>query len=333
MSRPLRVQYPGAFYHVACRGNERKSIFVSNEDRVQFLELLKASLKTYHVVLYAYMLMNNHFHLLVQTTKANLSEFMRHFNICYTGWFNYRHNRCGHLYQGRYKAFLIDADSYLLEVSRYLHLNILRMPTSRGVGYRRHWQSLVEYRWSSLHGYLEENLTKNFVDYDFILGLVGGRRYYRNFITDGLKRGLRNPFKDVKQGLILGDDDFVLRVKSEYLVDGSVREQPSYRGLVMTEIEPETLLNCVAHVLGVDKQLFSVRLGDGVARGIASDLLYRYSGLSQPEIGELLGGIDYSGVSHLRRRLKRKMAKDKKVIAQYKKAEDEVKKKVSSVKI
>jgi len=126
MARPLRIQYPGAFYHITCRGNERKEIFLDDKDRNRFLALLTESLETYQVILYAYILMINHFHLLVQTKRANLSEFMRCFNICYTGWFNYRHHRCGHLYQGRYKAFLIDADNYLLEVSRYLHLNSVR---------------------------------------------------------------------------------------------------------------------------------------------------------------------------------------------------------------
>lgn len=131
MVRSLRIQFPGAFYHITCRGIERKHIFVDDKDRCKFLALLSESLETYQVVLFAYIMMTNHFHLLIQTRKANCSEFMRHFNICYTGWFNYHNSRCGNLYQGRYKAFLVDADTYLLEVSRYLHLNIVRLRRMR----------------------------------------------------------------------------------------------------------------------------------------------------------------------------------------------------------
>lgn len=93
MARSLRIQFPGASYHVTCRGNERKSIFLDDDDRRNFLALLVESLETYHVILYAYVLMTNHFHLVLQTMRANLSEFMRRFNICYTGKFHYRHGK------------------------------------------------------------------------------------------------------------------------------------------------------------------------------------------------------------------------------------------------
>ena len=127
MARPLRIQYPDAYYHVTSRGNERKQIFSDEKDHKAFLERLSLSLDIYHVSLLAYVCMPNHFHLLVTTPEGNLSEFMRHFNISYTSAFNRRHGRVGHLYQGRYKAFLIDADHYLLEVSRYIHLNPIRI--------------------------------------------------------------------------------------------------------------------------------------------------------------------------------------------------------------
>jgi putative transposase len=127
MARPLRIQYGGAYYHVTCRGNDRRSIYRDDSDRELFLEKLKASLEIYDVALHAYVLMGNHFHLLVQTPKANRSEFMRHFNIAYTGAYNRRHKRVGHLYQGRYKAILVEGDIYLLELSRYLHLNPIRI--------------------------------------------------------------------------------------------------------------------------------------------------------------------------------------------------------------
>ena len=127
MARPLRIQYENAYYHVTCRGNARQEIFVQDEDRPAFLDLLNRSRQIYRVEVLAYVLMSNHFHLVVKTPLGNLQEFMRHFNISYTSYFNRRYKRVGHLYQGRYKAFLIDADSYLQEVTRYVHLNPVRV--------------------------------------------------------------------------------------------------------------------------------------------------------------------------------------------------------------
>jgi putative transposase len=325
MARALRIQFPGAFYHVTCRGNEQKKIFVNDEDQYRFLALLAESLETYQVVLYGYILMTNHFHLLVQTVRANLSEFMRRFNICYTGWFNYHHLRCGHLYQGRYKAFLIDADNYLLEVSRYLHLNSVRVRGLRSADYQRQWQHVKGYHWSSLPGYLSEKKVNEFIDYDFVLDMVGDRRAYRAFIVDGLRHDVDSPFKDLKKGLILGDDDFVVRVKDEYIGGGSMREQLSYRRLVCDVIEPEVLLRCVADVLGIDRVLLTQRNIGGVIRGIAADLLYKYSDLTQVQIGRLLGNIDYGAVYQLRRRLKERIKRDMQVQRIYLKIEQKLK--------
>ena len=122
MARPLRIQYPNAVYHVTSRGNERKDIFKDDRDREHFLEILFQSLHTYSVILYSYVLMNNHFHLLVETPLGNLGAFMRHFNITYTSYFNRRHRRTGHLYQGRYKSIIVDKDAYLSVLFRYIHL-------------------------------------------------------------------------------------------------------------------------------------------------------------------------------------------------------------------
>src|SRR5512139_1305796 len=154
MSRPLRIQYPDAYYHVTCRGNEQRKIFRDAEDRKEFIRLLARSAEIYEVQVLAYALMSNHFHLMVCTPKGNLSEFMRHFNISYTGAFNRKYNRLGHLYQGRYKSYLIDADNYLLEVSRYIHLNPMRMKSRESQ--EKRWQDLLLSEQTSLPGYLNE---------------------------------------------------------------------------------------------------------------------------------------------------------------------------------
>jgi len=126
MSRPLRIEYPGAWYHVACRGNRRARIFEDDKDRLRFLKALKESVEAFNVEMHGYVLLDNHFHFLLRTPEANLGRFMQRFNTAYITYYNLRHHKSGHLYQGRYKAILVEADEYLLELSRYIHLNPVR---------------------------------------------------------------------------------------------------------------------------------------------------------------------------------------------------------------
>ena len=332
MARPLRIQFPGAYYHIMCRGNAKQQIFHSDEDRTRFVNLLSESMEMYSVRLHTYILMPNHYHILAQTLKPNCSEFMRRLNVKYAGWFNYRHNRCGHLYQGRYKAIVIEADSYLLEVSRYVHLNIIRSSLGSGTSLHRKWQDATSYRWSSLPGYLRKRKIQCFVYYDQILSIIGSRRYYEQFVADGIRYGIVNPFKDVRYGLLLGDDNFVKRMRAECIEEGSKSEQPSYHELVVENLEPQRVIECVAEIYGVKKQSILDYYGNSEIRGMASEFLYRFSAVTQAEIGQLLGGISYSGVSRLRHRLQRKLKSNQQTLAQYQEAETRLKK-LSIVKI
>ena len=123
----MRIQYPGAYDHITCRGNGRRAIYSDESNRKLFLAKLYSSLDIYKVFLLSYICMTNHYHLLISTPEGNLSEFMQHLNLSYVSSYNHRHRRTGHLYEGRYKAFLIEADNYLLAVSRYIHLNPVRI--------------------------------------------------------------------------------------------------------------------------------------------------------------------------------------------------------------
>ena len=127
MARPLRIEYPGAYYHVTSRGNDRSAIFTDDADKRRFLEILETTSNLFGVEVHGYVMMENHFHLILMTPMANLQKFMQRFNSAYTVSFNRRHHRTRHLFQGRYKALLIDRDTYLLELSRYLHLNPVRI--------------------------------------------------------------------------------------------------------------------------------------------------------------------------------------------------------------
>lgn len=316
MARALRIQFPGAFYHITCRGVERRSIYEDNQDRERFVALLRRSLDSYQVVLHGYIMMSNHFHLLIQTRKANCAEFMRHFNISYTGWFNWRLHRDGNLYQGRYKAFLIDADRYLLEVSRYLHLNIVRVERWAGRAPAERWARAQTYPWSSLRGYLDKAAAAPFVTYGLILELAGGRGAYRDYVQDGLRRELGNPFTQVVRRFIVGDEGFAVKVK-RYLKRGSVRDQPSYREMVVPTIEPEQVLGIMTREFVISRRMLTRRRGSGIDRGIAAELMHKYGDVTQTQIGVMLGGIDYGAVHLLRRRVRELMAKDPSVRKKY----------------
>lgn len=317
MARSLRIQYPGAYYHVTCRGNARKAIYFDDDDRRRFLHLLRESITTYQVRLFGYVLMQNHFHLLIQTLQANLSEFMQRFNICYTGWFNHRHGRCGHVYQGRYKSMLIDADNYLLEVSRYVHLNPIRRNYAQKKEYLLKWQYLKKYKWTSLLGYINKRAVLGYIDYDIVLNMIGGRSAYTAFLQDGLIEGVKNPFKQAVYQTVLGDDDFLNRIKSTYIKRGSKRDQPSFRYFKEYVIEPSLIIDYFVKYFSVDKESLIRRRGDGVKRGLLAEFLYRYGALTLNKIGQLMGGIDYGGVHQLRRRLHKKMENNEDIRLNY----------------
>lgn len=326
MARPLRIQFAGAYYHVMCRGNGKQIIFRSDHDRQKFMALLAESSEMYSVRLHAYILMDNHYHILIQTLKPNCAEFMHRLNVYYAGWFNHQHNTCGHLYQGRYKAIIIDADNYLLEVSRYLHLNPVRSALAATKDAQRQWLRASSYRWSSLSGYVQRAKMRKFVYYDQILSMIGGRRQYARFITEGIKTDVGNPLADIKYGLLLGDDAFVKILRAECIEEGSRQEQPSFRELIVENIEPRRVIECVAAVYGVDTKEILNYYGNGEIRGVTCELLYRYSGVTQTEIGKLLGGISYSGVSRLRKRLQSKLQTSQKARMKYNEAENRLRK-------
>jgi len=322
MARPLRIQYENAYYHVTCRGNARQEIYADDRDRSVFLKLLARSAEIYQVEVLAYVLMANHFHLLVKTPGANLQEFMRHFNISYTSHFNRGHKRTGHLYQGRYKAFLIDADSYLQEVSRYIHLNPLRPKGKARKTLAEKKEYLRRYQWSSYPTYLSPRAGRSLVQVQEILVYFGGdtpegRKQYRDFVKEGLTREMENPLERGKGHGIIGSAEFVERMKERFLSgQPRSREVPAIRK-VIGQVEPERILKAVAMEFQVSREDLLQRGNRGIARPVLMELLYRYGGLNQREIGELLG-IDYSSVSVGRKKLQTLLGKGKGLVARIK---------------
>lgn len=316
MSRPLRIQYPYAYYHVTCRGNERQKIFRMPDDREDFFRLIARSANIFEVQILAYTLMSDHFHLLVCTPGGNLSEFMRHFNISYTVLFNRKYNRSGHLYQGRYKAFLIDADNYLLEVSRYIHLNPMRMKSQKSA--REMWKNLMTDPSTSFPGYLSKKDRKTFVRYETIFDYFGGEsrkasNTYKKFVADGMERDFPNPLETGRGTSIIGSDDFVEEIKERFNKDQigkrSHREQPALKQLSRT-ITPDDLIRHFTRLVKVSREELTRKGRQSTQRAMLMELLYRICHIHQPEIGKLVGGIDYSAVSQARKRLQIRIEND-----------------------
>ncbi|MFW6149195.1 MAG: transposase, partial [Atribacterota bacterium] len=174
MARSLRIKYEGAIYHITSRGNERRDIFKTEKDYNKFIKILKDSLKTYNVVLYSYVLMPNHFHFLLETRLANINEFTRQFNITYTSYYNKNYKRVGHLYQGRYRSILVQKENYLNILSRYIHLNPIRIKKFEDSSFIDKEKYLTEFKWSSLQGYINNNNRESFIDYKTVLSDYGG---------------------------------------------------------------------------------------------------------------------------------------------------------------
>jgi REP element-mobilizing transposase RayT len=311
MARPLRVEYPGAVYHITSRGNEKKSIFRDSLDREVFLEILIQSKRIYGIQILAYVLMDNHFHFLLETPLANLSQFMRRFSITYTSYFNRTHKRVGHLFQGRYKSILVDKESYLSELSRYIHLNPVRIKGMKNKTSEEHWNYLVNYPWSSLRGYLNKKNKKPFIEYSLVLEDFGGdtdsgRRAYQKRIKEDLSGGLEVRRKVIGQS-ILGGDQFIKWLKENFYPK---KRDPECPGL--TELKrygaKEEILELFLEETG--KSLEELKSKKNPLRPVLMDVLYRVGGLTGIEIGKIFN-VGYSAVSQTRKRLALRSEKDK----------------------
>lgn len=201
MARQLRIEYEGGFYHVTSRGNQREQIFWGDKDRERFKTVLERTKERYAYLLHAYVFMSNHYHLLIETPRGNLHQIMQNINTSYTVFINKKYHRFGHLFQGRYKAFIVEKDKYLLALSRYIHLN----PVRAGVVRRAE-----QFRWSSYREYLYGGKGETLTDTDETLRLFSKRRRiaarrYKEFVEAGI--GGKSPLPDAI-GSILGGEGY-----------------------------------------------------------------------------------------------------------------------------
>ncbi len=220
MARPLRIEYENAFYHITARGNERKNIFTDRNDNGKFLSYIGLVHKRYKIIVYSYVLMDNHYHLLIETPEPNLSRMMRDLNGHYTIYFNKAHKRYGHLFQGRYKAILVDRDNYLLELSRYIHLN----PVRAGI-----LSKPEDYGYSSMPYYTGKKAPPEWLNIKFVLEQFGNtlkeqQNAYKGFVYAGVSES-ESPLKDTYANSILGSEKFIEEITSKYLRNKDISEQ------------------------------------------------------------------------------------------------------------
>ncbi len=310
MARPLRIEYEGAFYHIIARGNEGKKIFLSKTDYEKFLSNLKEAAGRFSVVVHCYVLMGNHYHLIIETPKANLSSFMHAIQSGYTTYFNTKRGRSGHLFQGRYKSILVDKDAYLLELSRYIHLNSVRT----------HMTDTPEaYPFSSYPAFIDPR-HETFVFRDLILNMSHGPEGYRRFVASGLTEDLKNPSTDIYGGMILGRKSFITKVLQR-LKDTDRKEVSFRKALHASTTDLDDIVALVAAHFMIPQKIARTA---SPYRNYAVYLSRKHTALSNPQIGAYFGNVTFSAVTKIVSRLAARMKEDRKVRKEVEKLEQEL---------
>jgi REP element-mobilizing transposase RayT len=298
VSRPLRIEYPGAFYHVTSRGNEGRTVFQSNREREKYLSYLESAHERYGAVIHVYCLMGNHYHLLLETPRGNLSKILHYINGAYTTYFNIKRGRSGHLFQGRFKGILVDKDEYCKELSRYVHLNPVRAGMVKAP---------LEYPWSSYRYFVGRDKRPEWLTTEFVLGDFGGEggrgfKKYREYVERGENKELDNPLKKVIASTFLGGKEFIDRIKLEYLEKKEIdrRDLPALRKILRGP-SLELIERAVIKRVGKEDPFF---------KKICIYLSYEHSGLNLREIGEYFG-MERSAISQSGRRFAETIKGDK----------------------
>ncbi|MDD2335275.1 MAG: transposase [Geobacteraceae bacterium] len=305
MARPLRIEYEGAIYHVTARGNVRGKVYFSKRDYEKFKEYLSAAKEKYGLILHAYVLMANHYHLIIETPEKNLSKIMHYINSSFTTYMNVKRKRSGHLFQGRYKAILVDKDNYLLELSRYIHLNPVRVKTV---------EKPEEYAYSSYRSYVTGQ-EENIVSRDTILEMITAKRKeaparYRNFVETAMGEEIASPLQKVYGGIILGDESFIrnalARIESERVETPEVSHGKALRSVVGLE---EIVSACCEYFEVAREEIMRNKRSE--ARKACIYLMKKHTSTTNREIAELFGTLSYSAVAKVSQNITQQLESDK----------------------
>ena len=287
MARPLRIQFAGAVYHAMARGNARQRIFRDQRDYRRFLEGLEATVEKFGFEIFAFVCMPNHVHLFFRTPRPNLSKGMQYLLSGYANWFNTRHQRPGHLFQGRFRGELIEGESYFWNVSRYLHLNPVR-------GKRPLVERPELWDWSSYPGYRWKRRRVDWIAYDQVLNAWQGERggknpeaAYRRFVNVGVDKPPERPFDQAVDGWLLGGTEFVERIKRTLKAPTYQDEVPAARrlaGLPLTDV-----LKVIADEFGVSRASFATKHSKQESRDMAAWLARRLTVATLRELAAPFG--------------------------------------------
>ena len=307
MSRPLRIEFKGAYYHVMNRGAGRRSIFARDAHRLLFLELLREAAEMLRAQIHAYCLMDNHYHLLLSTPDGNLNRIMRHLNGVYTQRSNRLKRTAGPLFRGRYQAILVEADAYLLCVSRYIHLN----PVAAAMV-----KKAQHYPWSSYSAYIGKLNPPLWLNTTVTLGLMGrrsGRQRYRRFVEDGVDPETQRFYDTKKQSPIFGRAGFVKKIEKRIKTH---REVPEHRQ-IRPPISLAQLVTHTAEVFHTDKtKIVQAKRGRGdyhAARGAAMYLSRKIAGYPLMAIADYFGLSSYGSASGQIHRFQQRLDNDKNI--------------------
>ena len=304
LARPLRIEHVGGYYHITARGVARGTIFFDDEDREDFLQRLGEAHERWGLVIHGYALMTNHYHAEIETPEGNLSRAMQWLNHVYAAGVNRRHARVGHLFQGRFKCVLVEADTQLHRLTRYVHLNPVR------AGMVDHPR---DYRWSSYRAYVGRVKPPAWLDVSRTLSMFGRtrreqRRAYRQFVEEQV---VENPLTEMVFGAVLGTREFVEWAQGK--LDG-MAEDREVAGLMTAFRRPtlDAICDAVAADYGVDVCSMRVRgRKKNEARDVAIYLSRECSGRKHVEVGRHFGALRPPTVSSACHRVETRMAEDK----------------------
>ena len=317
MARQLRIEFEGAFYHVTSRGNQRGQIFWDNQDRQKFIEILKRTKDRYGYLLHAYVLMDNHYHLLIETPHANIKQLMQNINTSYTVYVNRRHSRHGHLFQGRYKSFIVDKENYLLELGRYIHLN----PVRAGMVERAD-----DYRWSSYKEYVNGKLKNKITDADDTLYIFSKIRSeainrYREFVTATINED--SPLSE-SVGSVLGDEAFTEKV-FKYLVGHHDKVEIPDIKKIEAKHSIQDVVKTLAQYYGIrDEALIRRKRSTAKQRKVAIYMCKILCGKKNGDIGRVFG-ISTQAVTNVMSEIERLKEKNKEITSEILLIKDSIK--------
>jgi REP element-mobilizing transposase RayT len=304
MPRRLRIEFDGAIYHVMARGNARQDIVHDDDDRRRLLADLERAVVRAGWEVLGFAVLSNHLHLLLKTPRPNLARGMQAFLSGYAQWCGRRRRRAGHLFQGRYRAEMIEDESYYWTVSRYIHLNPVRAGL---VGRPEHWE------WSSYPGYVEPGRRRPWVGYEALLAAWRGERggddpagAYRRFVEAGLSAPPASPFREAFGGWVLGSDRFVARLRG--LAGPVVADPPAPEARQLAGLDAGAVCACVAEHFGLDPAALGRRHDPHIARAVAAWLCRRHTEAPLRELAARLGLSRADSVPNLTRRVEASLA-------------------------